>query len=121
MPVALFLGCCVLNAGLSLLQRLDVTHTVHGEGYRLADLGPDAIAIVCTNMAGAPLVDALERDLGVPVYDSIAVVIWESLLLAGLSPATVAGWGRLFADPQAACLHLRYAAPGCYAARVERA
>lgn len=28
---------------------------------------------------------------------------------------------RLFADPRAAYLHLHYAAPGCYAARVERA
>ena len=28
---------------------------------------------------------------------------------------------RLFADPRAAYLHLHYAAPGCYAAKVERA
>ena len=28
---------------------------------------------------------------------------------------------RLFAEPDAAYLHLHYAAPGCYAARVERA
>jgi hypothetical protein len=28
---------------------------------------------------------------------------------------------RLFADPRAACLHLHYAKPGCFAARVERA
>lgn len=28
---------------------------------------------------------------------------------------------RLFAEPRAAYLHLHYAAPGCYAARVERA
>jgi hypothetical protein len=27
---------------------------------------------------------------------------------------------RLFADPRAAYLHLHYAAPGCYAARVDR-
>ena len=35
-----------------------------------------------------------------PVYDSIAVVIWESLLLAGLAPDAVKGWGWLFADPR---------------------
>jgi hypothetical protein len=29
--------------------------------------------------------------------------------------------GRLLADPRAAYLHLHFAAPGCYAARVERA
>ena len=28
---------------------------------------------------------------------------------------------RLFADPRAAYLHLHYAAPGCYAARIDRA
>jgi hypothetical protein len=28
---------------------------------------------------------------------------------------------RLLAEPRAAYLHLHYAAPGCYAARVERA
>lgn len=59
---------------------------------------PDAIAIVCTNMPGAPLVDALERELGVPVYDSIAVVLWRSLLATGVAPRALAGWGRLFGD-----------------------
>lgn len=29
--------------------------------------------------------------------------------------------GRLFANPRVAYLHIHYAAPGCYAARVERA
>jgi hypothetical protein len=28
---------------------------------------------------------------------------------------------RLFADPNAAYLHVHYAAPGCYAARIDRA
>ncbi len=28
---------------------------------------------------------------------------------------------RLLADPRTACLHAHYAAPGCYAARIERA
>jgi hypothetical protein len=28
---------------------------------------------------------------------------------------------RLLADPAAACLHLHYAKPGCFAARVDRA
>jgi len=59
---------------------------------------PDTIAIVCTNMAGAPLVAALEAELGIPVYDSIAVVLWRSLLAAGVAPSRVGGWGRLFGD-----------------------
>jgi maleate isomerase len=57
---------------------------------------PDAIAAVCTNMRAAPLVAALERELDLPVYDTIATVLWKSLQLAGVDPARVKGWGRLF-------------------------
>ena len=38
----------------------------------VAASAPDAIVILCTNMAGAPLVPGLEAALGIPVYDSIA-------------------------------------------------
>lgn len=61
---------------------------------------PDAIAIVCTNMAAAPLAAALEHALGIPIYDSIAVVLWRSLVAAGVAPRRLAGWGRLFGDPR---------------------
>jgi len=61
---------------------------------------PDAIVIICTNMAGAPLVDRLERETGIPIYDSIATAVWSSLLAAGMAPARVQGWGRLFTDPR---------------------
>jgi maleate isomerase len=60
--------------------------------------GCDAVAIVCTNMRGASLVPALEVELGIPIYDSIAVTVWKSLVLAGADPARVTGWGRLFGD-----------------------
>ncbi len=59
---------------------------------------PQAITILCTNLRGAPLVDDLERELGIPVYDSIATVVWKSLLLTGVSPRRVRGWGRLFTE-----------------------
>ncbi len=58
---------------------------------------PDAIAVVCTNLAAAPLVAALEAETGVAVYDSIATVVWKSLVLAGADPRRITGWGRLFA------------------------
>jgi maleate isomerase len=57
---------------------------------------PDAITVFCTNMRGAPLADALERELGIPFYDSISTAVWTSLRTAGVSPARVTGWGRLF-------------------------
>lgn len=59
---------------------------------------PQAITIFCTNLRGAPLVAELERELGIPIYDTIATVVWKSLKLAGAEPRRVAGWGRLFQD-----------------------
>ena len=61
--------------------------------------GCDAVAIVCTNLAGAPLVNALEAELGIPVYDSIATTVWKSLRLAGRDTAQLANWGGLFRNP----------------------
>jgi maleate isomerase len=60
--------------------------------------GCDAVAIVCTNMRGAGLAASLEQELGIPIYDSIATTLWKSLNIAGVPPARVEGWGRLFQD-----------------------
>jgi maleate isomerase len=59
-------------------------------------IAPDAIAVVCTNLRAAPLVAALEAETGVVMLDSIATVVWKALALAGVDPARVTGWGRLF-------------------------
>jgi maleate isomerase len=60
---------------------------------------PAAIAIICTNMRGGPVVAAMEDELGLPVLDSVATVVWKSLCLAGVDPARVRGWGQLFRLP----------------------
>jgi len=57
---------------------------------------PDAIVILCTNLRGGPLVAELEAELGIPILDSVATVVWKSLQLAGADPRRVRGWGRLF-------------------------
>jgi maleate isomerase len=59
--------------------------------------GVDAVAVVCTNMRGPLVAPALERELGVPILDSIAVTLWGSLKAAGAPTAPLAGFGRLFA------------------------
>lgn len=69
--------------------------------HEVAAAGPQALAVVCTNLRAAPLVEALEAELGLPVYDTIATVVWKSLLLAGVDPSRVTGWGRLFREPAA--------------------
>ena len=58
---------------------------------------PDAIAIVCTNMRGAPLAAELEAARGIPVYDTVSTTVWKSLRIAGVDTSRVQGWGRLFA------------------------
>ena len=60
------------------------------------NLRPQAVTILCTNLRGAPLVTELEAEFGVPVYDSIATVVWKSLKLAGVDTTRLAHWGSLF-------------------------
>ncbi len=58
---------------------------------------PRAITTFCTNMRAAPLVDALERDLDIPIYDTVSAVVWKALRMAGVDTRRIEGWGRLFA------------------------
>jgi hypothetical protein len=57
------------------------------------------------------------RSLAVRAFDADGMMTgWELLEGRGLETAIE----RLFDNPDAAYLHVHYAAPGCYAARVER-
>src|SRR3981081_3494453 len=70
-------------------QIIDMTRMVAREA-------PQAITVICKNLNAAPLVDDLEQEIGMPIYDTIATVIWKSLILAGVDPSRVTGWGTLF-------------------------
>jgi maleate isomerase len=59
---------------------------------------PQAIAIFCTNLRGAPLVAELEAELGIPIYDTIATVVWKALRLAGVDTRRIRSWGRVFTE-----------------------
>ncbi len=59
--------------------------------------GAEAVAIVCTNLRGARVAARLEKELQVPVYDSVAVTVWKSLAMAGVDLAPLSAWGSLFA------------------------
>lgn len=54
----------------------------------------DAISIYCTNFPGAPLVESLEQELGVPIVDSVTMTLWGALQQLGVS-SQITGWGRL--------------------------
>jgi len=93
---------CVAEQHLGIQDNFSFSEVTADEIRRMtrevARSGPDAIAIFCTNLQGAPLVEELERDLGVPVYDTVATAVWKSLGLVGVDPGRVTGWGRLFRD-----------------------
>jgi hypothetical protein len=58
------------------------------------------------------------RTLAARAYDDAGMMVgWELVEGDKLEGAIV----KLFAEPRAAYLHIHFAAPGCYAARVERA
>jgi hypothetical protein len=57
------------------------------------------------------------RKLAVRAFDDAAMMVGRELIDGSELEGAIE---RLFADPRAAYLHVHFAAPGCYAARVDR-
>jgi maleate isomerase len=57
---------------------------------------PDALTIFGTNTRGARIAAQLERELGLPVIDSVAAGLWGAMRRAGLDTRGLAHYGRLF-------------------------
>jgi len=57
---------------------------------------PDAILTWCTNFPAAYGVDALERELGIPILDSVTLAVWHGLHMVGRADSRGRRWGRLF-------------------------
>lgn len=93
---------CVAERHGGIKVNFDFSEVDHAEVARMirevASAKPDAIIIFCTNLDGASITEALEHELGIPIYDSIATAVWASLRVAGIDPARVRGWGRLFRE-----------------------
>jgi maleate isomerase len=58
---------------------------------------PGAITTFCTNLRAAPLATQVERELGIPLLDTVSTTLWGMLRAAGSDPSQVRGWGELFA------------------------
>jgi maleate isomerase len=56
--------------------------------------GIDAVCLLATDMETFPIIDALERDLGLPVLTSNQALLWASLRALGID-APVDGMGKL--------------------------
>ncbi len=57
---------------------------------------PQAVVPFCTNFAAAPLAEALEGELGMPVFDAVAAGVWKALGTVGCETGRMKGWGRMF-------------------------
>jgi len=59
---------------------------------------PEAITTLCTNLRAAHVVEEMERELGIPIFDSVATVVWKALKMIRVDPRAIGGWGRLFSE-----------------------
>jgi len=82
------------NFSFSEVSAKQLKHMVR----EVAKSQPEAIAIYCTNLAGAPLAAELEIELGIPIYDTIATVTWKALRQCGVDTRRIKRWGRLFQE-----------------------
>ncbi len=62
----------------------------------VAGVRPDAITTFCTNLRAAPLAEAVEAELGIPLLDTVSTTVWGQLRACGIDTAQVSGWGQLF-------------------------
>jgi maleate isomerase len=93
---------CIAEQHLDLSVNFDFS-TVTAEKltalvHQVAAERPEAIVTFCTNLRAAPLVHEWEQALNVPIYDTIAAVVWKSLKIAGVDPTGIQTWGRLFSE-----------------------
>lgn len=72
--------------------------TIAAMVHEVAEGAPQAITTFCTNLRAAPLIDGLERETGIPIYDTISVAVWKSLQIASVDARRVRDWGRLFQE-----------------------
>lgn len=81
------------NYAFSEFSEADIEHAIRD----LANSKPQAIIVLCTNLRAARLVARLEEDIGIPIYDSVAAVVWKALRLSGVRTDTLAAdWGSIF-------------------------
>jgi maleate isomerase len=84
--------------GLDIRSNLKIGEQQPETAYREArelDVDADGVFISCTNYRTFEVIEALERDLGVPVVTSNQATLWNVLRTVGVEP-TEAAPGQLF-------------------------
>ncbi len=81
--------------GLGILDNLEIGRLPAWRVYRLArsvnTSRADALFLSCTNMPTLRVIDALERDLGIPVISSNTASAWAAARLMGVKPTFTTG------------------------------
>ena len=54
--------------------------------------GAEAVIILCTNLAGAGIVNTLEKRTGIPILDSVVLTIWGAFRSIGLNTNPLVKW-----------------------------
>jgi maleate cis-trans isomerase len=76
-------------------ESLGVFYRGAAELHRAAT-NADVIYIPGANRPTVGMIQALEEDIGIPIVTSAQATFWRGLCLAGVNPALVSGYGRLF-------------------------
>lgn len=62
----------------------------------VVEAGADAVTTFCTNWNAAHLVGKWENELSVPVFDSVATVVWDMCNILQIDMGTASHWGKMF-------------------------
>jgi len=73
-------------------------NTIKDMVREVAKSKPEAITVFCTNFRGGEIVDELEKELNIPIYDTVNITAWKCLKVCGEDTKTIKGWGELFQD-----------------------
>ncbi|MER1967582.1 aspartate/glutamate racemase family protein [Castellaniella sp. GW247-6E4] len=57
----------------------------------------ECIVVGCTNLPAVAVLDEMEHELGKPIFDSVAVTLWQALQMASITHP-LHGWGKLLRD-----------------------
>jgi maleate isomerase len=91
---------CVAEAHAGLSDNFSYCSVPDEEIVRMvravASAKPDAIVTLCTNLPAAHLAAPLERELGIRIYDTTSIGVWDALRLMGVDMERGARWGSLF-------------------------
>jgi maleate isomerase len=71
-------------------------HSIAAMIRQVAAAKPDAVLTWCTNFPAAYLVDRMEREIGIPVFDSVTLAVWHALHFVRVADGRGQRWGRLF-------------------------